>query len=1146
MQPRPRSCLPIFGLLILLFAVAGSLRAQEPGAKPALEEEPNATAEQITFFEREVRPLLAAKCFKCHGDAKQQGSLRLDSRAAILRGGDLGPAAEPGDPAASRLIEVVEYRGDLRMPPAGKLSDREVAALTRWVKDGMAWPAGDATPGAPATNGAAKSADEKPPRPIPWSFQPVTDPPAPQTADDNWSQGPLDRFVLAKLAAAGLKPAPAAEKRVLLRRAKFDLLGIPPTPAEIDAFLADESPDAFARVIDQFLAMPEYGQRWGRHWLDVARYADSNGQDENLAYINAFRYRDYVVDAFNQDKPYDQFVREQIAGDLLPDNPPGGSSSNDPFARIVATGFLTLGPKMLAEDDPMKMEMDIVDEQVDAIGGAFLGLTLGCARCHDHKFDPVSTADYYAVAGILKSTRTMDNFKVVAQWHERQLGTAAEVAERADHAARVAAKKAELNERTERATGAVVSAARARLADYLLAGTELLESPALVSLVKSDTGPIAENLPADTILREAENFDRGNVLADTTNYGPGIGVILNRGELPNFVEYDLQIAKAGAYQLELRYAAQDPRPIEVLIDGKLRKANAAEGATGSWFADAQRWSPEGVFDLPAGKVVLRLQRTSGPIPHFDRLALVPRAAEATNTPRLTRTADELAEERRLISSYITAWAGYLETAQKDPQSVWQPWFAYRRGESLSPEKFTGLAAEMATRLLSAGSPAESTMRDAADIAARYRDQIDAADKRVRETTDKTALPPVDIALGKVVDATEVPFRKTPKLEEHFSKEDREAIALDKSQLANLEKSGPAALPQAMAVEDGKGVDLKIHIRGSHLTLGETSPRGFPKMLAGNSPEASPPSFSENSSGRLELANWIADAKNPLTSRVMVNRLWRWHFGAGLVRSTDNFGNLGDRASHPELLDWLATRFVESGWSVKAMHRLIMLSSTYQMSTTYNAVAAEADPDNRLLWRMNRRRLEAEAVRDSLLFVGGDLDTSLGGTLLKNKPREYVTSTASVNATSYAVNRRSIYLPVVRSALYEAFQAFDFAEPTTLKGDRESTTIAAQALFMMNSDVMNEQSARLAARLIADQPENSAARVQDLYRKALGRAPSTADNARALGFIDRYTADLQTTAGSAAQPPEVQSQHATLAWQALCRVLLSSNEFLYVE
>jgi hypothetical protein len=335
----------------------------------------------------------------------------------------------------------------------------------------------------------------------------------------------------------------------------------------------------------------------------------------------------------------------------------------------------------------------------------------------------------------------------------------------------------------------------------------------------------------------------------------------------------------------------------------------------------------------------------------------------------------------------------------------------------------------------------------------------------------------------------------------------------------------------MAVEDGKATDLRIHIRGSHLTLGEPSPRGFPAMLSANGV-----TIPSDASGRLQLAQWVTDARHPLTSRVLVNRVWRWHFGAGILRSTDNFGNLGDRPSHPELLDWLAARFVDSGWSIKSLHRLVMLSSTYQMSTGYNTVAADRDPDNRLLWRMNRRRLEAEAVRDALLFVAGQLDTSHGGSLLKSKARDYVTSTASVDNTNYATLRRSLYLPVVRSALYDPFQAFDFAEPTTLKGDRESTTIASQALFMMNSDVMNEQSARLAARIATEHASDREARVRNLYLLSLGREPAEAEVARALSFVDRYS---QAAPGQ--DPVET-----VPAWQALCRVLLSSNEFLYVE
>lgn len=1126
MQRHHRSCLLAIGLFSLLGSAAGILRAQ-----PAATTEGGLrfSDQQIAFFESEIRPLLVERCWKCHSERKQEGGLRLDSRAAILAGGDLGAAATPGDPAASRISEAVGYAGDIQMPPNGKLSEREIAAINRWVHDGLAWSKADSH----STPTSGKSGTVTAPRPTPWSFQPVTDPAVPDVQKPDWCRSPLDRFILSRLEAAGMNPAPQADKWTLIRRAKFDLLGLPPTPSEIDAFLSDNAPDAFARLVDRFLASPEYGQRWGRHWLDVARYADSNGQDENLAYINAFRYRDYVVDAFNGDKPYDQFVREQLAGDLLPDS----RDDEQRYERLVATGFLTLGPKMLAEDDPVKMEMDIVDEQVDTIGAAFLGLTLGCARCHDHKFDPISTADYYALAGIFKSTRTMDNFKVVAQWHERPLATPAEVATVAEHRDRVAGKKAELAAHVDRANRALVTTARERLADYLLAATELLEAPALVSLVQGSMVAGGTSLPPETILREAEKFDRGNVLVDTTHYGAGIGIILNRGELPNYVEYDLKVPHAGWYQLELRYAATEPRSVQVLIDGKLRKADAAAQATGSWNPDSQRWCPDGVFELPAGMVVLRIER-AGPFPHLDRIALVPRMSDPPHAIHAPQSPDELARERCLLVGFLTQWVSHLAQAKQDANSVWQLWFAYQKNADISPDQFRGVAATVANRVLAAGKPAT-----AAELATRYQALIEAAasrDQKSLPTAEKKATPtpgdapadPVDEALRRIVSDPQGPLRTFAQAEAHFSAPDRDAVTRLQREVVELERTAPPALPQAMAVEDGKATDLRIHLRGSHLALGEIAPRGFPRALGGK--ESPLPSAA---SGRLELAQWVTNPGNPLVSRVMVNRLWRWHFGAGLVRSTDNFGNLGERPSHPELLDWLAMRFVASGWSVKAMHRLIMLSATYQMSTTYNATASNADPDNRLLWRMNRRRLEAEAVRDALLFVGGQLDTSLRGTLLTAKPREYVTGTASVNATNYVTDRRSLYLPVVRSALYEPLQAFDFAEPTTIKGDRESTTIASQALFMMNSDVVNEQSSRLAARLVAQHPDDVAARVRDLYDCALGRAPAESETARALAFVNHYGTAAAADGASASD---------VLAWQALCRVLLSSNEFLYME
>jgi hypothetical protein len=1129
MQRRHRSChitIKAGRLLRFLVVVAGCLSGHQPVA--AAEPELNFSPQQITFFETEIRPSLAAHCQKCHGADKQEGGLRLDSRVAILTGGNLGVAATPGDPDHSRIITVIGYTGDIKMPPSGKLSDREVAALRRWVREGLAWPAADAV-NAGMTDSSPRA--DKTSRPIPWSFQPVVDPLVPEVRGAHWCRSPLDRFILARLEGARLEPAPQADKRTLLRRAKFDLLGLPTTPSEIDAFLSDDAPDAYAQWIDRFLASPEYGQRWGRHWLDVARYADSNGQDENLAYVNAFRYRDYVVDSFNNDKPYDQFVREQIAGDLLPES----ADDSRRFERLVATGFLTLGPKMLAEDDPVKMEMDIVDEQIDTLGGAFLGLTLGCARCHDHKFDPISTADYYALAGIFKSTQTMDNFKVVAKWHERPLASATEIAAVAASEASLAARKAELTAHVDQSNRALVSAARARMADYLMAATELLEAPVLESLVQDPAKRIATSLPRGTLLREAESFDRGNVLVDTTNYGAGIGIILNRNELPNFVEYDLELPCAGTYQLEVRYAAVEARSVVILVDGQVRKASAADQSTGSWYPDTQRWIPEGVFTLPAGRFVLRLERSAGPFPHLDCIALVPRTFDQTGPTPLAP--EEMARERGLVVGFLRQWMNYLAEVRKDTESLWQPWFAYRQNADISPEAFRGIAANVARRLSDANRPA-----NAADLAARYQSMIESVDLRKQASTTSsvqkadTAIPistidPTDEALRAILTDARGPLRTIEHAEADYAAADQQQLAKLRQDVADLEKSSPAPLPHAMAVQEGTATDLRIHLRGSHLALGDLSPRAFPRAL---SAEGRP--LPGDASGRLQLAQWVTDPKHPLTSRVMVNRIWRWHFGAGLLRSTDNFGNLGDRPSHPELLDWLAVRFVDSGWSVKALHRLIMLSSTYQMSTTYNAAAAEADPDNRLLWRMNRRRLEAEAVRDSLLFVSGQLDSSLAGTLLNSKPRAYVTSTTSVDATNYISNRRSLYLPVVRSALYDPFQAFDFAEPTTIKGDRDNTTIASQALFMMNSELMNEQSARLATRLAAEQPNDRAARVRDLYLIALGRQPAQTEIARALAFVDRYA------------PPPLSNDEAAVksAWQALCRVIMSSNEFLYVE
>lgn len=1113
--------------------------AQETPAKtPAAAKVPD-DPKLTEFFEKQVRPLLAARCFECHGAEKQKAGLRIDSRDALLTGGDSGAAIVPGKPEDSLLVRAIGYTGDVKMPPKSKLPAAEIAILTEWVRRGAAWP--NAVPSSVpkvSESGPLFTPEQK----AFWAFSPVGDPTPPPVRDAAWVRTPIDRFILAELEAKGLQPAPAADKRTLIRRATFDLTGLPPTPAEVDAFLADEAPDAFARVVDRLLASPRYGERWGRHWLDVARYGDSNGLDENLAFVNAFRYRDYVVSAFNSDKPYDRFVREQIAGDLLPDS----GDLPERFERLIATGFLALGPKMLAEDDPVKMQMDIIDEQVDTVGRAILGLTLGCARCHDHKFDPIPTEDYYSLAGIFKSTKTMENHSVVAVWQERPLASDADLARHREHQQRIADKNKQIADLAEHTNTVLLQAARRHAARYLLAAEESRSLERLLQQAKPfGNDPQAKEVPG-LVLREAEDFVRGNVLRDSNNYGAGIGVIYNKGELPNFAEFDIEVPAAGMYQLELRYSAAEARPVKLLINGQLVKADAAAKSTGTWYPDTQTWFVEGFLKLPSGKSTLRLER-AGPFPHFDKLLLAPARqpdGQAVATAPPPPAAETKPDVYELLALFTRQWVDYLNRTQSEPKSALAVWHKFRAdADRFSPDqiKETSPAAALF---------GNSRVQSFEQLAARYQelfDQSDAAWQALKATDAgkaATALPdPALESVRQLLYDPQGPFAVPKDVETSYPAETVAELKRLRDEKKMLEQSLPA-LPQAMAVADGKAEDLRVHLRGSHLTLGKLVPRQFLRVVAG---ERQAPLDAAHS-GRLALADWLVRPEHPLTSRVMVNRLWQGHFGEGLVRSPDNFGRLGERPTHPQLLDWLARRFVEAKWSLKSAHRLIMLSATYQQSAAHNPQAAMLDPENRLCWRMNRRRLEIEAIRDTLLFVGGGLDEKLGGTLLPHKPREYVTSTANVAPAIYASPRRSIYLPVVRSALYEVFQAFDFADPTVLNGKRDSTTVAPQALFMMNSSLVLAQTRAMAESLLADATVDDAQRVRLVYERAYGRPPTSAETSRAVAYVERYSQLFMAKqnpapAGSPASGP---GESRLRAWQSLCRAILAANEFIYLE
>ena len=1111
------------------------------------------------FFEAKVRPLLISKCLECHGAEKPKAGLRLDSREALLTGGESGPAAIVGKPDESLLVDVISYRNTVQMPPKSKLPDAEIATLTDWVRRGLPWPNSKPTGPAPVMANTATtdfSDDQK----AFWAFQPVRHESPPPVKNEVLIRSPIDRFILAELEANGLNVSHEADRRTLIRRVTLDLIGLPPTPDEVAGFVTDPAEDALERLVDRLLASPRYGERWARHWLDVARYADSNGLDENLAYGNAFRYRDYVVKSMREDKPYDRFLLEQIAGDLLVPSDAKHLSKpatdTESFDGLIATGFLCLGAKMLAEDDPVKMQMDIIDEQVDTISRAVMGLTMGCARCHDHKFDPLSTEDYYGLAGIFKSTQTMDTFTVVARWHERPLASSEQLRHRDELEQQATAKKQAIEKLRADTIEAILTEARQHAGDYLLAATrEYQLAEQLRAAMPRGNTPEPQKIPR-AILIEAEDYSRGNVLKDRETYGIGIGVLVNRGEAPNFTEYDFDVEQAGRFQFEIRYAAAATRPVKVFVNGVLFKSDAAEKVTGSWTPETQTWFVEGFVSIKAGRNLIRLEQPQF-FPHIDKLLLTPIEGNEEVAVEINQQVQNHnpAKTYQLIPSLTKQWNKTLEVSNSDSKSILTAWHQYVRNKSLTIDP--AVPDNGVAQLL--GDQPPTSLKD---LAKRY-DQLCSSAlaawtqlKATDETQNAKSLPDAVLESARILlSDPKGPFAIPADIEASFAADVVAQLKADREELARREALIPK-FPETMAGSDSKPENLKIHLRGSHLTLGREVSRKLPRILtqaesqrATSTPSNVPMSFEPAAgSGRLQLAQWLTRPEHPLTSRVMANRIWQWHFGQGLVRSPDNFGRLGERPSHPQLLDWLASEFagrseasVKSprNWSIKSLHRQLLASTAYRQNTEFNSTAALADPENKMLWRFHRQRMDVEVLRDSLLQLSGQLDETPAGSLLPTANRSYVTSTANVNPAVYNSNRRSIYLPVVRSAIYEVFTAFDFADPSTLAGQRDQTTVAPQALFMMNSGFVLDQVRSLAGQLLTRQNLDTSARIRAMYQMAYSREPSEAEVSRAIGYLDRITTSMN-------QPGHSISDSELRAWTSLCRVVFSANEFLYVE
>ncbi len=659
-----------------------------------------------------------------------------------------------------------------------------------------------------------------------------------------------------------MSPAVATDRRTWIRRATFDLHGVPPTPDEVAAFVADDSPLAFERVIDRLLASPRYGERWGRHWLDVVRYADSNGLDENLCYAYAWRYRDYVIDAFNRDLPFDAFVREQVAGDLMP----AGDDEHETLKRQVATGFLALGAKMLACDDGMKMRMDIIDEQLSTLGQSVLGMTLGCARCHDHKFDPIPSADYYALAGIFKSTKTMENYKVVAKWYERPVAPARVIDAYESHLRAVDSRKSELAAAESRANHTLLTTARRQAADYLLAGADALRRRELLKPLGARLQREGPAAIGSTIILEAEKFDRGNRDKLVGGYGDGIGVIATRGGAE--VEYDLTIPSAGRYFLALRYAAEASRPLKLSVNGVRIGGEIAGAVTGGWYPRDQQWRAEAVLELDTGLATIRLSRDE-PFPHLDKLALIPAADagyDAAASPAIAALPDD---PPTLIPSLVEAWADLLASTRDDPASVLAAWHAFAATTRNATSNANDPAAtDSKTVLPLFGVFGDRFPTDVADAVDRYRRLFtrvlaeipsDPSDAQAPETPKPAFDDPLQAAAWDLLFDPEGPFKLPPDARQYDPPAIAGQLAELRHEIDKLTATAPPAPVPAMGVTEGPEIgDMPVHHRGSYLTPGDVVPRGVLKVLdAGRSFE-----IDQQSSGRLQLAHWLTERRTP--------------------------------------------------------------------------------------------------------------------------------------------------------------------------------------------------------------------------------------------------------------------------------------------
>jgi cytochrome c553 len=993
----------------------------------------------IDFFESKIRPLLVTHCLKCHGDEKQESGLRLDSPLHWKKGGLSGPAIIPGKPQDSLLLRAVKKTDpDLQMPPGKtKLSPQEIVSLEQWIRAGAIAPS-EPTP-VPLSKLTLEQAEKF------WSFQPAIRPMPPTSKSiDRWSWTPVDRFILKRLESEGLPPSPVADKRTLIRRATFDLTGLPPTPEEIHAFINDGQANAFNKVIDRLLDSHSYGERWGRHWLDVARYADTAGDGADYPVREAFKYRDWVINAFNADQPYNEFVREQIAGDIIASTGPESLYAS----RVTATGFLAIGKRYGYKPSPDYQHLDFADV-IDSVGRSLLGLTVGCARCHDHKYDPITTEDYYALYGMMQST-TWAFPGGEEQKHPSHFPAlvAPEKARQLD-AERIAALDS-----FDRDRKALEKERQENSANWLAGGLDLgMESQ---ELDKPLTAPWVYAGPVE--IRGSSQSPFRNVHPQGTR-GVHLGSGLNTDGIRYVFPNELKTNNSDTISFNLDFRTQ---------------------------ADA---SQKGAYRFYLGQGVVQ------------SLAV---EFSVTPTSFVIRNGGEWENLRSLKTGEWYTLQVVINTQEKTYMGVvGTPGDLTRFSDKKTAPNWNGIVDCFICDAIG-HVPGPASARDIDNVGLRQ--------------TPFAALNSPEVM---------------PRIQTAADKKRILEIERKLAQLNEL-KTTVQATPVyevAYGVQEGTPMDAHIQLRGEPTKLGRQVPRRFLEVFGA---EQLPLGYI--GSGRLQLADWITSPKNPLAARVLVNRVWQWHFGQGIVSTPSDFGFRGARPTHPELLNWLTAEFIASNWSIKHLHRVMMQSRVYQLSSINYSEKSQLDPSNSLHWRYTRRPLDAESMRDAMLAVSGNLKQSNG------QPHPF----PDVNTWGFTIhhpfhavyqsNYRSVYLMQQRNRRNPYLELFDSADPNVSIGKRQPTVTPTQTLFLMNSKFVHEQARALAERILMS-AKTTDQRVQLAFEIGHGRQPSKSDFEAAVEFVTTYNQE-----SSRQNQPASQQE----IWSGLARVILTSNSFLFVD